>query len=358
MAWLGLRDEFASYFSTRGLDANAQARRPNTHETLLTSGTLLFEYRFDPDQTATPIAKFTRASPWRENLSLRMSAAGDLDVTWQQEAEIRHVHLMTGFEKLRETLTIAIVWNAPARAGLVSVMCQESGRLVQKSFANPFPLALSTAEALFRQSALQLGKGTRFAALADTVEPCGPIATIGTSAIIETPSGHSRILDLRAGDPVFTADGDIATVRWVGHQQLPARGAFAPLMMRAPYRGLREDLLIAPSQGLRLTGSRVEYNFGDEEVRAEARYLLDGKSIVRANKRLLVDYAQLVLDRSALLRVSGTALEAFDPHSVLRGGQHALASSLISTLPQALFPARAQAAGRTIRHYEAPAVTY
>lgn len=358
MAWLGLSDEFASFFSVRGLDSTAQPRRPNATNTLLTSGTLLFEHRFDPENTASPIAKFSLAAPWRESFSLQMSPSGDLDLFWRRETETRHVHLATGFDKVSETLTIAIVWNAPARAGLVSVMCRESGRLMQETFANPFPLAIITAESLFRHSALELGASTRFAALADTVEPCGPIATIGTTGIIETPSGHSRILDLKAGDPIFTAEGDIATVRWIGQQQLPARGAFAPLMMRAPYRGLREDLLIAPSQGLRLTGSRVEYNFGDEEVRAEARYLLDGKSIVRANKRLLVDYAQLVLDRSALLRVSGTELEAFDPYRVLIGGQQALANSLISTLPQALFPPRRKMAGRTIRQYEAPAVTY
>lgn len=355
MTWIALKDSFTSSFNPAGLTSGSKHGNLNT---LLTTGTLLFEYRHDPEQVASEIARFEIDAPWQECFSLNMERNGDIALHWQQASETRKLQLATGFDKIRETLTISLIWDAPARRGLVSVTCHDTGRLLQKRFDSPFPLSVATAESLFRRSALKLGKGTRFAALADTAEPCGPIATIGVTGVIETPQGHTRIPDLTPGDPVITATGEIATVRWVGRQVLPARGIFAPLMMRAPYRDLREDLLIAPTQTLRLKGSRIEYVFGREEVRAEARHLIDGKSIVRANKRLLVEYAQIILDRPALLQVSGTDLEPLDPHRVIAGGPHAHLNSVIAALPQALFPAPLPEHERALRQYEAPAVTY
>jgi hypothetical protein len=56
---------------------------------------------------------------------------------------------------------------------------------------------------------------------------------------------------------------------------LPAHGRFKLLTLRAPYHGLKHDMIMAADQRLRLPGTEVEYLFGTDVVALRAGHLID-----------------------------------------------------------------------------------
>jgi hypothetical protein len=125
---------------------------------------------------------------------------------------------------------------------------------------------------------------------------------------IATPNGFAKVEDLAIGDPIVTADGGVAPVRWVGRQTistvfgdpnrvLPIRVKAGALEENLPAR----DLLLSPCHAILLDG-----------VLVQAAALVNGTSIVRETSvpQSFV-YYHVELDDHALLRAEDVPAETF-----------------------------------------------
>ena len=108
---------------------------------------------------------------------------------------------------------------------------------------------------------------------------------------------------------VLTPDGDAVPVLHRLSRRVPACGSFAPVRLRAPYFGLRQDITVAPSQRLVLSGSDVEYMFSQEAVLVEARHLVGGFAALAASAGPTITYTQLLLPEHEALDAAGCVAE-------------------------------------------------
>ena len=88
---------------------------------------------------------------------------------------------------------------------------------------------------------------------------------------------------------------------------------------------------------MRLSGSEIEYLFGEEQVSATAGHLMDERSIVPESAGLFQSYLQLLLDRPAVMLVNGSEMESFNPGS-LAGDRQLINASVLRGLPPELVP--------------------
>ncbi len=147
---------------------------------------------------------------------------------------------------------------------------------------------------------------------------------IGQRTPIDTPRGPVLAGHLSPGDLVCTADGGLLPLRGVSRMDLPARGSFAPVILRAPFFGGSHDILVATDQLVALSGPEVEYLFGEDEVLVQAGNLVDGRSALAEQRRAVASVLMLEFDFPALLVADGCTLFAGQnrqpaPRRVLQG---------------------------------------
>ncbi len=133
-------------------------------------------------------------------------------------------------------------------------------------------------------------------------------AWIGRQTPLETPDGPVAAGLLRAGDLVLTQDSGPLPVRFVLHSEVPGRGAFAPILLRAPYFGQTTDLLVSSEQPVCMDGASVEYLFGEDRVMAAAEHLADGIAAYPDTRRSVVTGVVLDFGRAALVTADGCML--------------------------------------------------
>jgi hypothetical protein len=125
---------------------------------------------------------------------------------------------------------------------------------------------------------------------------------------IATPKGETAVEDLRPGQMVLTAQGEVMPVRWVGITHVATQ--FADPLRVMPIRiaagalgdGLpRRDLLVSPDHALFLHGMLVQ-----------AAALVDGVNITRESKMPeQFNYYNVELDSHELLLAEGVEVESF-----------------------------------------------
>lgn len=351
MAWIGLREKDGARFEPQGL--GAPPGPPPSPDDLLATGTLLIEFRHDRSDTRRNLVRFSTRMPWASSLSLCVDPDGTILLLQAQGERHLSCRLPTDLDDLFETALLGFAWDAPRRTGTLSLWVPDRGALFQTAVEGPLPLSLRDAERIVGLPSLcPLAANVDWLALADRAEPLGPVPSLGPAAQVATPGGPRPVHRLRPGDTVTTADGGTAQVRWSGAQEVPARGRFAPLRLRAPFHGLRHDLLVAPDQRLRIGGSDVEYLFGAEEVSVAARHLAPGALALAEGPRWTVTYHQVLLDRPAALLVNGTQADSFDAAPLL-ADRALLPGSVLRGLPDALLPRGVSSGIPVLRGFEA-----
>lgn len=352
MGWIGLRHDNGGTFRPSGLETPPDQPLPDP-DTLLPRGTLACEFIWRPVATRTNIVRYSARVPWASSLSVCVDPDGTAYLFVAQHGQAHATRLRASLGQSAQRVIATFGWDAPARRAVFSIYLPETGALHLTALTPPPPLSHRDAGRIITEPGrCATDPSVVWLALSDRVEPVGPTAGIGATALLDTPDGPRPIHRLGPGQRVLTADGGSAQIRWTGWQDLPARGSHTPLLIRAPYFGLTADLLVAPTQRLRLKGSEVEYLFGEEEVSAAAAHLFDGRAILRAPAMQTVRYYQVVLDRPAILLVSGAAMETLDI-GVLRADPALLPYSLLAAMPRELLPRAALGPLPVLRAFEA-----
>lgn len=304
MSWIGITD-----LNLNRSGNHARSRRlmaPLGGEGLLTVGTLMAEFTMQADPEHGQVL-FDRqgAHGWVRAFRLHLCSDGRLDLNLRQGPARASASLAMAPPAPGERLRITVSWDAPGRWGLITAENLDREMLFQADIAAPPPLPTGDARALLDPVAYR-GTAIRFVALSDRIEPVGLPAGFLRGTRIGTLAGPVAIEDLRAGDLLPTASGQLRKVLWMTRRDVPALGRFRPVRLRAPYFGLTGSVCVAPDHRMQLTRAEAEYLFGEDTVLIQARDLVDGRAAQRlpGGTRTLT-YYHILLDEHDCVESSG-----------------------------------------------------
>lgn len=129
---------------------------------------------------------------------------------------------------------------------------------------------------------------------------------------IATPLGARDIEDLEVGDLVVTRDHGLQPIRWVGKRTVPARGSLAPIRFDANVIGNERPLYVSPQHRMLVQGYEASLLFGESEVLASAKHLVNGSSVTEAHGGE-VTYVHIMFDQHEIIYAEGAASESFFP---------------------------------------------
>jgi Ca2+-binding RTX toxin-like protein len=129
---------------------------------------------------------------------------------------------------------------------------------------------------------------------------------------IKTDRGEVAIEDLSRGDRVLTLDNGYQPIRWIGSTRRLAAGALAPIQISAGVLGNDRDLRVSPQHRMLLRGWQAELMFGELEVLATAKSLVNDGTIRRIEGGE-VEYFHMLFDQHEIIFAEGAASESFHP---------------------------------------------
>lgn len=247
---------------------------------------------------------------WPRTFSLfHDPAAGLVLIHRQGGAVVRHV-LPGPLPQARGTARLSYHFDAPARSWTLcfETLSQDAPNKITVQGQNPLPLNMADMQALcteHRKDGPVLWFGlTRGAA------PPAAAAWLGLRTPVQTSKGPVWAGNLKPGDVILTEDRGPVTLRRAPRLDLPARGSFAPVLLRAPFFAMNVDLLVSADQLVTLGGPETEYLFGEQAVLVPAGMLVDGRTALSDQRRAVTGSVALELDEPALIDCNGCLLAA------------------------------------------------
>lgn len=145
-------------------------------------------------------------------------------------------------------------------------------------------------------------------------------------ALITTPRGQVRVEDLQVGDLVITADNGLQAIRWIGSRRmtgarLQAYPDLRPIRIRRDAFGPgmpERDMWVSPQHRMLVRAERTQLDFGETEVLAPAKGLLDDHRVTIDYGLKETTYIHILFDRHEIIWANGTPTESFHP------GHHAM----------------------------------
>ena len=352
VTWLALSDFREPMFARSGLaNSSAEPTSAQDGETHLKIGTFVIEARLDQSSSEAQVLLDHDEGSLKFHLSL--SENDGIHLMIDADGHKAAYALTVKVDGRNDLLRITYSWDAAKNWGLMSGENLDTGALNQVELQGTPALRFSDVEAM--------SLGTQFIDSEDAVtyfgfsagiEPVGLTACIAPHAPVDTPDGAKMIDQLEPGDQILTEDHGPQTVRWVGAREVPARGQFQPIRLRAPYFGLNRDLLVAPEQCLLIGGAEVEYLFGEEEVLVQARHLVNGVSALWEKTGPTVQLYHVLLDEHEVISISGCQLESLYVGSI--GTDAALLqTTMLRGLAPEDVPIHMESARPILRNYEA-----
>jgi hypothetical protein len=353
MGWIAIIDQHEGRFAPQGLDKPGTGRSYSPDH-LIPRGTLLLETRLSPDGRPQTLLAFQRLHPWPGTFSLRALPQGGIILVITQGDEIRHATLPLQADGRTDIVRLTYSWDAPARWGRLTLERPESDLIHSIDLPPPHPMPMADVEALARhRHNREMDPDVDFFAISTRVEPVGPMPALTSRVPIATPYGDMPVGQLRRGDLVLTDTGISVPILRMVSRTVPARGSFRPVRLRAPYFGLREDIVVAPQQRLVISGSEVEYMFGREAVLVPARHLRNGRSALYAKGPALVTYHHLLLPgHEAILAAGKCALESLYIGRLRRKPDH-LQQSVLCDADRSRLPEHAKPVWPVLKPFEA-----
>ncbi len=179
------------------------------------------------------------------------------------------------------------------------------------------------------------------------------VPCFGLGTVIATCRGEVRVEDLKVGDLVMTRDNGQQKIRWIGRRDVtplematnpewaPVRVAVGALGPNVPH----EPLTLSPNHRVLMTGERASLFFGENEVLAAAKHLIEMDGI-EAEQASSVSYFHIMFDRHEVILSNGAWTESFQPGDCsLRGIGNAQRNEIFE-----LFPELQDAQGREAYH--------
>jgi len=139
-----------------------------------------------------------------------------------------------------------------------------------------------------------------------------PVVCFNRGTFIKTQTGARPIEDLVAGDLIMTMDRGYQPIRWIGSSKREATGDLAPILIRKGALGNDRDLRVSPQHRMLLQGWQAEMLFGEEEVLATAKSLVNDHSILR-DEGGEVEYFHILFDTHEIIYAEGAPSESFHP---------------------------------------------
>jgi hypothetical protein len=350
--WIGIADRAGRVFRPDGLRGSGP-ERAQTDAGLLPKGAIVVETRLPQSLRPKPILNVEQDGPGSFHLSLQALPGGALSFVLNQGAGYVQRTIDVSSIGRTDVLRITYSWNALQRAARLTVERLEGEHLLQAHFRNPKPFRLCEIDTLLAAfDAGCVAPELSYVAVSNRAEPVGPMPTMTPDTRIATPSGYRPIRELRRGDLVVTPQGESVPVLHKVARTVPARGCFRPVRVRAPFFGLQQDILVAPSQRLVLAGSEVEYLFGEEAVLVELRHLIGEPSVHAEPCGSLVTYEQLILPNHEAVLAAGTQAESLYIGKI-RSRRRDLRGSLLAALDPQTLPEHARSRYRVLGAFDA-----
>ncbi len=166
---------------------------------------------------------------------------------------------------------------------------------------------------------------------------------IARGTLVDTPLGSVPVETLDIGSKVRLRDGRTEPIRWIGSRLLreaelkssphlrPVRIKEGALGKGAPDR----DLLVSPQHRVLLSGWQAELLFGEAEVLAPAKGLVNDDTIRVDHSVTEVEYFHLLFSRHEVMVTNNLATESFFPgQTSLNGINRVARDELFEILPE------------------------
>lgn len=165
-----------------------------------------------------------------------------------------------------------------------------------------------------------------------------PVSNFGPTCftpgtMIATPDGLRAIETLKAGDQVETLDQGAQPIRGILADRFRAAGDLAPIRFATGAIGNTAPLLVSPQHRILVSGWRAELYFGQDEVLAAAKHLVNGDT-VRQVPGGMVTYIHLVFDRHQIIFGQGIPSESCLPVYALDAARTAAQEELLTLFPE------------------------
>ncbi len=278
----------------------------------LDSGTLAMEFNLDTmPSSGSRYGLFSQDSVGFNAGDFTMWANddGSISIRHQTDSEEFFYDSPTGFFDAGDDVRITYSWDSTGAGGAFSVENLTEGTIYTESISQPHTFNGGGDEVIViganawastegnADNLREFMDGTvEFASITDTIDPPGPPHCFTTGALIATPSGPRAVETLKVGDMINTLDTGPQKIRWIGSKQVLARGASAPIRIRAGSFGNTRDMLVSSQHRILLRGQNCELLFGMPEAFARAIDLIDGINVTIDTSMKEVTYFHLLLD--------------------------------------------------------------
>ncbi|MDU8910090.1 Hint domain-containing protein [Aestuariicoccus sp. MJ-SS9] len=348
MSWIAISGPEQSWVCPKTFDS------PDTRrDRFLTRGSILLETRLSPEGRPQTLLSYDRRHPWPASLSLQAIPGGSIVLVMSQGEDVFHTLLDYPTDARTDVMRLTFSWDTRARWGRLTLERPESDAQTVRDTPPPPPLMLEDIYTLTQRPQLrQVDDDVLYFAVSTRIEPVGPMPSLTASVPIATPQGFRALDRLKTGDTVITRDNGVVPVLHTVHRVVPALGAFRPVRLRAPYFGLRRDIVVAPHQRLVIGGSEVEYIFGREAVLVPAVSLVNGLAAMHEDGHLTVRYSQVLLPGHEALMTADAGIESLYVGR-LRRNKDRLEASLLRDCPRNLLPEHHRAGYQVLRPFEA-----
>ncbi|WP_306005141.1 Hint domain-containing protein [Aquicoccus porphyridii] len=156
--------------------------------------------------------------------------------------------------------------------------------------------------------------------------------TAGTR--IATARGPCPVQDLHPGEMVLTRDHGFQPLRWIGRRTVPAHGSLAPIRFEAGVVANKRPLVVSPQHRMLIRGAKANLMFGESEVLASAKHLVNGGSVRRVPGGE-VSYVHILFDRHEIVYAEGAPSESFFPGDIgLEAVDEAAREELFTIFPE------------------------
>ena len=118
--------------------------------------------------------------------------------------------------------------------------------------------------------------------------------------------------DIAAGAMVETMDHGAQELRWIGSRTVAAKGHLAPIMIKEGAMGNDADLRVSPQHRMLVEGWKAELLFGEDQVLASAKHLVNGDNIY-VDEGGEVEYFHMLFDAHEIVYANGAPSESFHP---------------------------------------------